>query len=345
MPDPQTDPADDPQVQKALQQIVDSHPGFGPPAAQGGRLNDYAPVNLPNDPTAHAYYAAHVPEGSPPAPPTPQPAAPEPAQPPAPAPPAAQPASQPSGGLFLGKYKSQDEADRGYWELVDKLKEMNVRNTALEAANLTLQTALGPQRRERDTPQQPTTPQFVPVQFQGDQPVVPVESFRQSSREDAVQAARQTVQEMLAPIQQLSAAQTRISTDFPEFPQRQAEFTQWLSRNPDYQERIARDPDAGLEHAYLRYERDAALRSQSTRTQATQHAQAQVAQARQAASASVSGSNGRRMDESQSRAQTIAQALEYANKTGDWNTYRKLRLTEALGEDFLNSLALTNWGR
>lgn len=334
-------PADDQQVQQVLQKLVDDHPGFASPAAQGGRLNDYAPVNLPNDPTAHAYYAAHVPEGSPPAT-TPQQAAPEPAQPPAPAP-VAQPATQPGGDLIYGKYKSQDEAQRGYWELVDKLKEMNVRNTALEAANLHLQTTLQPQRQVREEPR-PQQPQYIPVQFQGDQPVVPVESLRGASQEDAARVARETVQQILAPIQQFNAVTARITSEFPDFPQRQAEFTQWLSRNPEYQERLGRDPDH-LESAWLRYDRESALRNQTVRTQATQQAQAQVSQARQQASASTQGSNGRRMDDAQSRAAMIGKALEHAQRTGDWKPYKELRMSEALGEDFLNSLALTNWGR
>lgn len=336
-------PADDQQVQQVLEKLVNEHPGFASPAMQGGRLNDYAPVNLPNDPTAHAYYAAHVPEGSPPAT-TPQQRVQEPAQPPAPAPVAAQPATQPGGDLVFGKYKSQEEAQRGYWELVDKLKEMNVRNTALEAANLHLQTTMLPQRQQREEPR-PQQPQYVPVQFQGDQPVVPVDSLRTTSQETAAQVARETVQQILGPIQQFSAAQTRITSEYPDFPQRQAEFTQWLSRNPEYQERLGRDPEGGLELAWLRYDRESAQRNQTVRTQATQQAQAQVSQARQQASASTQGSNGRRMDDAQSRAAMIGKALEYAQRTGDWTHYKSLRMSEALGEDFLNSLALTNWGR
>lgn len=340
MPDNDSAAADQ-QAQKVLEQLVADHPAFASPANQGGRANDYNPVNLPNDPTAHAYYAAHVPEGSQPAP-TPQQPAQEPAQPAAPAPVAAQPATQPGGDLIFGKYKSQDEAQRGYWELVDKLKEMNVRNTALEAANLHLQTTLQPQRQARETPAQP---QYVPVQFQGDQPVVPVDPMMNSVQERADRVARETVQSILAPIQQFSAAQTRIASEFPDFTQRQAEFTQWLSRNPEYQERVGRDPEGGLELAWLRYDREAAIRGQQTRTQATQQAQAQVSQARQQASASTQGSNGRRMDDAQSRAAMIGKALEYAQRTGDWKPYKDLRMSEALGEDFLNSLALTNWGR
>lgn len=339
MPDDQA-PADDQQVQQILEKIVNEHPQFATPANQGGRLNDYAPVNLPNDPTAHAYYAAHVPPGSPPAPS--QEPAQQPAQPPAAAPPAPQPvASQPGGDLIYGKYKSQDEAQRGYWELVDKLKEMNIRNTSLEAANLHLQTTLQPQRQVRETPPQP---QYIPVQFQGDQPVVPVESLRGASQEDAARVARETVQQMLAPIQQFNAVTSRITSEFPDFPQRQAEFTQWLSRNPEYQEKVGRDPDH-LESAWLRYDRESAQRNQTVRTQATQQAQAQVSQARNQASASTQGSNGRRMDDQQSRAAMIGKALEYANRTGDWKPYKDLRMSEALGEDFLDSLARTSWGK
>ena len=338
-------PTDDQRAQLTLQKIIDEHPGLAPPTAQGGQLNDYAPANLPNDPTAQAYYAAHVPpNGSPPAPP--QEPAPQPAAQPQAAPePAPQLASQPSGGLIYGKYKSDEEAQRGYWELVDKLKEMNARNTSLEAANLHLQTTMIPQRQVREQPPQPSQPQFVPVQFQGDQPVVPVESFRQAGQETAAQVARETVQAMLAPIQQFNAAQARVSTEFPEFQQRQADFAQWLSKNPDYQERVARDPEGGLELAYLRYERDSALRGQATRAQTTQTAQAQVDQARQNASASVSGNAGRRMGDQQSRAALIGQALEYAQKTGDWKPYTRIRMTEAVGEEFLNSLQMTNWGK
>lgn len=344
MPD-QPEPADDPQVQQVLKAIVDAHPGFGQPAAQGGQANDYQPVNLPNDPTAQAYYQAHVPpNGSPPAP-TPQQPAPEPAQPSAPAPAAAQPTQSPGDSLIYGKYKTTDDAQRGYWELVDRLKEMNARNTALEAANLHLQTTMIPQRRERETPQAPPQPQYVPVQFQGDQPVVPVDSLRQTSREDAAQVARETVQSMLAPIQQFNAAQSRISGEFPDFPQRQADFAQWLSKNPDYQERVTRDPDSGLELAWLRYEHDSALRGQTQRAQVTQNAQQQVNQARQQAGVSTSGTASRRMDDQQTRLATIGKALEYAQQTGDWKPYTKLRMTEALGDDFLNSLQLTNWGK
>ena len=51
------------------------------------------------------------------------------------------------------------------------------------------------------------------------------------------------------------------------------------------------------------------------------------------------------MDDQQARAAVIGKALEHAQRTGDWQPYTKLRMQEALGEDFLNSLQMTNWGK
>lgn len=323
-------------VQQTLEQVIADHPGLNNPEAQGGKLNDYRPVALPDDPTAQQWLQDHSGQPAPTQQVTPARAPTEPA---------AEPAQPERGGLIFGKYKSQEEAERGYWETVKRQQAIERENTTLKAVNLHLEQVFAPMRQKREEPTPP--PQFTPVQFQGDQPVVPTADFMRMAEERGRAAARDEVRNALEPLQRLSATQTRMSAEFPDFSQRQSEFNQWLAQNPTYQERLVADPDTGLELAYLRFDREAGNHRQAASQQATQQARGQIESARSAASATSSspGTSVRRTTELDNRAQRLTDAFKWAQETGDWNPYRKARLEEALGSQFLNTLDQTNWGR
>lgn len=325
----------------ALQRIVNDIPGLSNQEAQGGRLNDYRPNILPDDPAAQQFLQQYVPsDGGQPAPTQPQQPQGAPTEPQQPA--AAQPTS---GGLIFGKYRSIEEAERGYRETDNRRQTVERENTALKAVNLHLEQVFAPMRQPRVEPTPP--PAFTPVQFQGDQPVVPTADLLRAAVEQGRLAAREEVRNALEPISRLSEAQTRLTAEFPDFSQRQNEFARWLSDNPTYQERMQADPGAGLEHAYLRFSHDVGNQRQVASAQATQQARGQVENARNAASATSSspGSTVRRTTDLDNRAQRLTEAYNHAQQTGDWGPYRKARLEEALGSQFLGTLDQSNWGR
>src|SRR2546425_6734399 len=217
MPDPAALPAnltDEQIVAQKLQDIITQHPGFADPTRQGGLTRDYNPVALPDDPTAQRYYQQAIPDdGSSGGQPAPDSAPPAPVQAQQPAGPAAASTTDTSGGLIFGKYKSLDEANRGYWELVDKQKATNAENTALKAVNLHLEQVLGPLRQPREAPTQPA---YIPVTLQGEQPVVQAQPFIDQTRAIAAEEARQQVAAALQPLQKLNEAQVRLSSEFPD---------------------------------------------------------------------------------------------------------------------------------
>lgn len=337
MPDPNSTPT--PDVGQILQNIVNEHPQLAEPTQQGGLTRDYNPVNLPNDQTAQQYYRAHVPEG--------QPDEAQPATTPATTTPQSSPAAQPdqpTGGLVFGKYRSIDEANAGYWKLVDELKSRDAENRALKAVNLHLEQVFGGFREARPDP----APQHIPVQLLPDQtPVIPAEQVRQSAAREAAEVARQTVNQILGPLQQFSSAQARVQSEYPEFSSKQGEFSTWLSQNPTYQERAAREPESGLELAWLRFRDESVRRQQAVSAQTTTAAQQQVTQARQQAGAVAQNGGGgatRRTTDVQARANRLSELWNYGQQTGDWKPYKDFRTAEAVGDSFLNDLDKTRWG-
>jgi hypothetical protein len=336
MPDTQLAGQPGATVDETLQQILADHPGLANPAQAGGKLNDYHPAVQPDDPSAQQFLGSFVPQqGGQPA------LEQQVSQRPAPTELAPQPPASPiSGGLIFGKYKSIEEAERGYREADQRRQTVERENTALKAVNLHLEQVFAPVRQQREVP---TPPQEVAVQFRGDQPVVPTADFVRVAQEQARAAAREEVRNALEPLGRMNEAQTRLIAEFPDFSQRQSEFAQWLAANPTYKERVTSDPDAGLEHAYLRFNHEAGAYRQQT----TQQARGQVETARQAASATSSspGSTVRRTTDLDNRAARLNELYNHAQQTGDWGPYKKARLEEALGSQFMSTLDQSQWGR
>lgn len=329
---PAPSPDADQQVQQILQNIVNEHPQLAEPTQQGGLTRDYHPVNVPNDASAQEYYR-QFPDGQPD---STQAAAP--VVPAAPAPDTNQP-----GGLVFGKYKSLEDANAGYWKLVDELKSRDAENRALKAVNLHLDSVFGG-RHERP---EPTPPSHIPVQLLPDQtPVIPADQVRQQAAREAAEVARAEVTRILGPLQALGGAQSRISAEYPDFTTKQTEFSQWLSLNPTYQERAARDPESGLELAWLRYRDESSRRQMAVSTQTTTNAQQQINQARsQAGAVAQNGGGGstRRTTDIQARAAKLNELWNYGQQTGDWKPYKNFRTEEAIG-NLAGDLEKTRWG-
>lgn len=330
-------------AQKAVEALVGNLPAF----AEG--VDTGAGISIPKEGQESLdFMQAYMPQPAPATPPNGQPvsqnqtqATPPPqAQQPAPA---AQPSTIPSGRLLAGKYRSVEELERGYKEADRERRERNEENLALRAANI-VSERVG--RQPRNEPQPLTS---IPVQFEGDKPVVPVSDLRAEMLQAARTAAQETVTGILTPMQQLGSANASLRASYPEFAQQEGNFAMWLRERPDYQGLIQQNPEVGLESAYLKYQRDAGLQQASHATQATLAAQQQIGQAQQhAAPAGGSAPAGRRVTETDAIASTLKRLYDEWQTTGDpaaKKRYTQYRLEQALGGQVMGTLEKSQWGR
>lgn len=338
------DPTSQEAQMKLLEQIVGDLPAFKPGEDTGQG------ILAPEGQEANTFYQSFNP---------PQQAAPQPsngqtavsAPPPQPQPPAPQPASAPaqaqpstSGQLYAGMYRSVPELESGYKASRDEARRLYEENVALKAAQLAAER-IGGFRQPRDEPK-PQPAAEIPVAFRGDQPVVPINDFRAEVIQAAQMAAREAVSGILTPMQQLGAANSSLRTSYPEFAQREAQFASWLGAHPDYQELIQMKPDVGLESAYLKFSRDTGAQQVTQATQTTLAAQQQVESARQqAAPAGNVAPSSRRPTEQESKWAELERLYKEGQQTGNFKPFQKARIQYALGDQFVNTLDRTTWGR
>lgn len=347
MPDPavvNTDPDSQEAQMKLLETLVGDLPAFAPGVDTGQG------IDAPDGEAARAFYQSFNPQPPQPAVPAPnngptavsapsQAAAPLAPQP-APAPAAPQPS--PSGQLLAGMYRSVPELENGYKKSREEAKRLYDENIALRAAQLATER-IGGFRQPRE---EPTPPAHIPVQFQGDQPVVPVNDFRTEVLNAARAAAQEAVSGILTPMQQLGSANANLRTSYPEFSQQEVQFSNWLRDNPRYQDLIQQSPDVGLESAYLKFARDTGTQQVTQATQNTLAAQNQVDAARQqAAPAGNVAPASRRPTEAESKWTNLQRIYQECQQTGNFKPFVKARTEFALGEQFINTLDRTNWGR
>lgn len=324
MPEP-NDPAGQPDpVVADLLGSIDQHPGLQVQVNEDGTE---APAN---DPAGRNFLSDHG--GQP---------APEP-QPPAPAAPnqeAQETVAPSSGRLFAGKYRSVEEMERAHLIAQQTLREREAENRAIKAVNQHLDEVLTPLRTRPDRPD----PTMVPVTF--DRNNLPV--LDPAALDAAIEArARAAVQAVLGPMTAMSRANSQLRTEYPEFAQRDGEFTAWLQAHPEYQERVVQDPEFALEGAYLKFERERGFAVNQQNLQAAAAAQSQVRQARD--NASPAGGNPvaqRRAPEQDGASQRLNALFKHGQETGDWKPYRQARIEVALGADYMSTLEKTTWGR
>jgi hypothetical protein len=344
MPDPATNPDPDSQEaqMKLLETLVGDLPAFRPGEDTGQG------VLAPEGQEAQAFYQSfNPPQQAAPRSDNGQPVSAAPSQPPPPLQPqqAPAPAAQPSTGsrLLAGQYRSVEELERGYQSSRTEAKRLYDENIALKAAQLAVEKIGGfRQPREEPKPQ----PVDIPVQFRGDQPVVPTEALIQQMEQRARQVAQETVSGILTPMQQLGSANASLRSTYPEFAQQEGQFASWLRDNPRYQGLIQNDPEVGLESAYLKFARDSGVQQTHVATQATHAAQQQIESARQqAAPAGNVSPSSRRPTETESKWGELKKLYDEAQLTGDYKRFNKARIEYALGDQFVNTLNNTNWGR
>lgn len=249
----------------------------------------------------------------------------------------------PTGGrLYAGKYRNVEELERAALEKDRTLREREAELRAARAVNQHLEEVFAPLRTQREE-RRPA----VPVTFdERNNPVVDPEAFMAAIEERARAIAREQVQETLRPLSAMSNASAKLRGDYPELLQQEGQFAQWLSANPDMQERVSRDPDFYLEGAYLKFSRDLGHAQQTQNREAASAAQEQVRQARaNAGPAGGSPMGSRRGTEQDAMTSKLTSLYKYGQETGNWKPYKDARLEMALGQPFLDTMERSSWGR
>jgi hypothetical protein len=258
--------------------------------------------------------------------------------------PGAAPAQASTGGrLLAGKYRSVEELERAALEKDRTLRERETELRAARAVNQHLEEVFAPLRQPREDPR--TRP--IPVTFdERQQPIIDPAALMQMVDERAREIAGQTVQDTLRPLSVLSQANNRLRADYPEIGQHEGEFTQWLQANPEMQDRVTKDPEFALEHAFLKFERERGFAVNTQNRETASAAQDQVTRAR--ANASPGGGGpvaSRRMSEQDAQVQQLNAFFKHGQETGDWKPYKNARTEMALGKGFTDLLERTSWGR
>lgn len=337
-PAPELVEPDPKEVEAALEQIANLHPQLGGGNLQSRDGSEYAPANVDDGAYAKNFFRNTRSQPT---------AAPEtPAEPeadrddPLPTGGAAQP-----DRLFANKYKSAEELEKGYQNVFDELQRRNAENAALKAVNQHVELLQEGFRRERP---EPVAPQFIRARVNDQGEVdVPLADLDAIIARRANEVAQQRVDEILTPITNLGKANARVRSEYPEFAKVETEFSNWLQVNPEYAKRVANDPDFALEASFLKFRESTGKTTRQTATEVTRQAQETIDHAKRNAGA-IAGSPvpaGRRITQDQARTARMTKLVKYAEETGDRKPLVKARLSEAVGEDYLNSLMDTSWGK
>ena len=335
-----------------------AHPGL---PRQPGTMSSrdgvpYNPPDVPNDTSGNAFLNSF------PAPatdaPTDQPQPTEtqapPVAPPAveggqPAPtetPAAtetQPAATEEQPLIFGKYRTMEDAEKGWQKREELLRDRNAENIAMKAATTVMGNAGF--RKERA---EPTPPQNLPVQFDKEgQPFIPADVIDKLVTQRAGEIAEAKVQETLQPIAQMNNITNKMQQEFTDFGNDNAAFSGYLAENPEIAERVSKDPEFAMPAAYLMFRELRGQQTQTTAVQTTQRSQTVVDTAKaQASPGGGVAQSSRGIQENESRDRRLQELAQHGQLTGDWRPYQKYRLTEALNMDgTLDAIAKAGWGR
>ena len=335
MSDPSGQPAEERQAISNLLGSIDAHPGLQTVSGPDGLpAMDDASVAA----QATEFLREKVPGGQPA-----QAQAPATSQEQPTATPGSEQASATGGRLLAGKYRSVDELERAQIDAQRTLREREAALRAARAVNQHLDEVFAPLRQPREEKRDKP----IPVTFdERQQPIIDPAAVMDIVREVAREVASQQVQDTLRPLSQLSQANARLRNEYPEVAQREGEFAQWMAANPEYGERVSRDPDFYLEGAYLKFERERGMTQGAQNANTASAAQEQVSRARANASPAGGGPVATRRQTEQDATQANLNALKkYAVETGDWKPYTKARLEGALGTGFVDTLQRTTWGR
>lgn len=236
--------------------------------------------------------------------------------------------------LYAGKYHSPEDLENAYLSQFQETQRIIAERDAIKAA----QTLFNQQQQFRT--REPERPQPIKVNVpQEGEPFVDQAQLESYVEQRARQFASEQIQETLGPILRSSQALNTIRATYPDYQQNEADFSKWLTVNPELAGRIAGNPEMGTEYAYLKFLRERGQHiSAQAQAQAAQ-SQPQIDQARQHAARPNSGRS--EPSENQARDTRLAQLYEHGQRTGDWRPYQKFRLSEVIPEWHVK----TEWGK
>ena len=190
--------------------------------------------------------------------------------------------------VFDGKYKSVDEARRGYWEL------NNYASQAYQALNQRVDPAMTAAQRQSA---------FDQLEQES---LVKKDLLKQAIREEA----GALLDNAFAPLQQAARARQELQVTAPDYIQNETAIMGWLQNNPQAAHDVARLNQAGLYDlagkTALNYWRSANPPASSGNTVAKQ----------QAALPNQSMQNTRQVEPQQNQ-DILNQAIAYGHRTGD----------------------------
>ena len=190
--------------------------------------------------------------------------------------------------VFDGKYKSVDEARRGYWEL------NNYASQAYQALS------------QRPDPSAVAASRQSAFDQLEEESLVKKELLRQAIREEA----GTMLESAFAPIQQAARARQELAVSAPDYIQNETAIMSWLQNNPQAANDVARLNQAGL------YDLAGKTALQSWRTANPPANSGSVAAKVQASLPNQNAQLNRQVEPSQNQ-DVLAQAIAYGHRTGD----------------------------
>ena len=235
--------------------------------------------------------------------------------------------------LYAGRYRSPEDLESAYLNQFQETQRIIAERDAIKAAQVMLnQQPFRSREPERPSPIRVSVPQ------EGE-PFVDPSQLDSYVEQRARQVASQQIQEVLGPILQSSKALNNVRATYSDYQQNEADFSKWLTVNPELAGRIHENPEMGTEYAYLKFLRERGqVMSAQAQAQAAQ-SQPQLDQARQHAARPNAGRN--EVNENQSRSAHLAELYKYGQETGDWRPYQRFRIGEVVPGWHTN----TDWGK
>lgn len=224
--------------------------------------------------------------------------------------------STPEQRLLAGKYKTVEELERGYQNLLTVENQNNERLTMLEQRMLNSDPAdriLPSERRaERKRPEEVFEELGIPT----------------DALEDFV---AQRLGAALNPLIQGSQAREELRRSYQDFESLETKVTEYLNRNPQekarYQKLFQADQGGAMEWAINRYLRtagpSAVPREPGPGDEVNNRLDAMLP------GSSTPGGRGEDLAQVQ-RSERLQKAYDYGNQTGDWGPYTNLRLNEVI---------------
>lgn len=190
--------------------------------------------------------------------------------------------------VFDGKYKSVEDARRGYWEL------NNYASQAYQALNQRVDPAMTAAQRQSAFDQLE------------EESLVKKDLLKQAIREEA----GQLLENAFAPLQQAARARQELQVTAPEYIQNETAIMGWLQNNPQAAHDVARLNQAGL------YDLAGKTALNYWRASNPPADSGSMAAKQQAALPNQNAQLNRQVEPSQNQ-DILAQAIAYGHRTGD----------------------------